>query len=43
MRSRKAKQNVTSMAGQKMQARVWKEIIEVLKGKEPEVSKIAKL
>jgi hypothetical protein len=40
---RKAKQNVTSMEGQKMQARVWKEIIGVLKEKAPKVSKIARL
>lgn len=31
------------MEGQKMQAKVWKEMIGVLKDKDPEVSKIAGL
>jgi hypothetical protein len=43
MTSRKAEKNITSMAGQKMQAQVWKEIIDVLKDKDPEVSRIVRL
>lgn len=40
---RKSANNLTSMAGQRMQAKVWKEIIGVLADNDTAISKIVSL
>ncbi|KAG0651530.1 Short chain dehydrogenase atnD [Hyphodiscus hymeniophilus] len=39
----KARRNVTSVEGQKMQAKAWREIVDILKERDPEVSKVVRL